>query len=389
MFGEFSISHGEINIKAGGSRSKVWLLLSYLISHRSRLVPREELLRVLGTTDGENPGNILRIYRSRARKLLEPIRALEDQELIVSSRGAYGWNPAVPTEVDADLLESACKARCETEEEIENLFQALPLYRGEFLSNFSSETWVSSLSSYYRSLFLNSTAVMVPLLQGKGRNREAAELCRRAITFSPYDEPLYRALIESLADDGDYEAAAAAYEELRRRLLNDLDVLPSAETQEAYERVTQNLGDGYIPPERLRRSLRETVMPTGAMICDFASFKLFYQAEARSADRRGDAIHIGILSVEGRDGTLLTDKTQETAMSRLREKLRECLRIGDIAACCSASQYIVMLVQANYENSKMVLDRVVRAYRFAYPNSPARVRASVIPLEPLFDVADE
>ena len=126
------------------------------------------------------------------------------------------------------------------------------------------------------------------------------------------------------------------------------------------------------------------------MICDFESFKLFYRAEARSADRRGDAIHIGLLSIEGRDGERLEPRSTETAMRQLRKKIQESLRVGDIAACCSATQYVVMLLQANYENSEMVLRRVIRAFSKAYPLSPVQIRLSIIPLEPLFgsDIAD-
>jgi hypothetical protein len=49
---------------------------------------------------------------------------------------------------------------------------------------------------------------------------------------------------------------------------------------------------------------------------------------------------------------------------------------------CSASQYILMLPQANYENSCKVCERVIKTFTRQYPHSPARLRYAVQPLEP-------
>ena len=43
-------------------------------------------------------------------------------------------------------------------------------------------------------------------------------------------------------------------------------------------------------------------------------------------------------------------------------------------------QYIILLPQANYENSRMVADRLVSAFYRRYPHSPARLRYTVQPL---------
>ena len=69
-------------------------------------------------------------------------------------------------------------------------------------------------------------------------------------------------------------------------------------------------------------------------------------------------------------------------MQNLLGVIRSSLRRGDVASRCSVSQYILLLPQANYENSCMVCDRIVKAFGRQYPHSPAVLRFSVQPLDP-------
>jgi len=58
------------------------------------------------------------------------------------------------------------------------------------------------------------------------------------------------------------------------------------------------------------------------------------------------------------------------------------LRQGDVVTRCSISQMILMLPQANYENSCAVCQRIIKAFQRQYPHSPAEIHYSVQPLEP-------
>ena len=78
----------------------------------------------------------------------------------------------------------------------------------------------------------------------------------------------------------------------------------------------------------------------------------------------------------------LSQRSLSRAMENLQEQIRNNLRRGDAASRCSASQYILMLPHANYENSCMVCERIIRAFTRQYPHSPAELHYSVQPLEP-------
>ena len=57
-------------------------------------------------------------------------------------------------------------------------------------------------------------------------------------------------------------------------------------------------------------------------------------------------------------------------MENLQEQVRTGLRRGDVAARCSVSQYILMLPQANYENSCMVCRRLIKGSSAGTPILP-------------------
>ena len=83
---------------------------------------------------------------------------------------------------------------------------------------------------------------------------------------------------------------------------------------------------------------------------------------------------------EIKDGEILARRSLDPAMNNLQVLVQNNLRRGDVIARCSISQYIILLPQANYENSRMVADRLVSAFYRRYPHSPARLRYTVQPL---------
>ena len=132
----------------------------------------------------------------------------------------------------------------------------------------------------------------------------------------------------------------------------------------------------------LHQQLQERTPAKGALVCDYDFFKLLYQVEARSLSRSGDVIHIALLSMTDAQGEELAKRSLSHAMENLQEQIRINLRRGDTVARCSASQYILMLPHANYENSCMVCERIIRAFCRQYPHSPAQLHYSVRPIEP-------
>lgn len=87
--------------------------------------------------------------------------------------------------------------------------------------------------------------------------------------------------------------------------------------------------------------------------------------------------------MRGVGGKELSRRSLSTAVDNLQQLICDNLRQGDVVTRCSASQLIIMLPQANYENSCLVCQRLLRAFGRQYPHSPVSIHYSVQPLEPV------
>lgn len=388
MLGEFSIQLDDQKINDGDNRSKkVWLLLAYMIYCRNRGVSQDELVRLLWGEEerSSNPLNALKTMFHRVRSTLNQLGGSAGHTLIVRRDGNYAWNTTPAFTFDVDEFESLCQAAASMEgaARLETYLAALSLYRGDFLQKLSSEPWVVPIAAYFHNLYVHAVLETLPLLESAGRKADAVSLCRQAIRLEPYHEDIYRHLMQDLLDLGDQRGAIAVYEEMSELLFSNFGIMPGEELRALYHEAARTINDRALSLPAIREQLRETDGPRGALFCEYDFFRILYRAEARAIARSGDAVHIGLLSVTGEDGEELPKRSLDRCMENLETMIRTNLRMGDIASRCSVSQYILMLPQANYENSCKVCERIVKAFFRQYPHSPAQLHYSVQPLEPI------
>lgn len=389
MLGAFSISCNDIVLDANKNRSrKIWQLLAYLIYNRNRVISQEELFNVLweDSDSQDNTSGALNTILWRTRQALSPIADVLDENLIVRTKDGCTWNPDVPTEVDVSEFESFYQKGKNLEDEdlrLDEFRKALALYQGSFLEKLPGSTWNNMISVYYNNIYLDLLMEALPLLQERGYFQEVESLCQTALKVDPYNEMIFQYLMRSQMNQNHYEEASATYERLEETFSSQLGITPSEETQQIYHEIQKHSSQYAISPASIREQLREDTPISGAIVCDFNFFKFFYQAEARSAVRRGDAVHIGILSVTDDDGKELSSRSLNRAMENLQIQLQRCLRKSDVISRCSESQFVVLLLQANYENSCKVCERVIQSFNRTYPHSPAEIHYTVTPLEPV------
>ncbi|MBU5626593.1 SARP family transcriptional regulator [Oscillibacter sp. MSJ-2] len=388
MLGEFSISNGADAINDSDNRSrKVWLLLAYMIYFRNRSISQDELIDLLWGEEesSSNPANALKTMFHRVRTMLNQLGGSVGHELIVRRQGDYAWNPDLTFAYDVDRFESLCKAgrtQEDPEQRLASYLQALELYGGDFLPKLATEPWVVPVNTYFHNLYTQTVHEVIPLLEEQGRLDEAAAVCRKAIEIENCDEFLYYHLMRQLLDMGNQQAAATVFETMSDMLFDRFGVMPSDEIKALYREAIRSTNEHEVDISAVRDQLKEPSSAPGALVCDYDFFKAIYRAEARSVARSGDAAHIALLSVTNMKGAKLAKRSLDRCMENLSELVRLSLRRGDIASRCSVSQFIILLPRANYENSCMVMDRIVRQFGRQYPHSPALLRYSVQPLDP-------
>jgi len=388
MLGEFAIDTGTQSLSSNDSRSrKIWTLLAYMICSRHHSVSQDELINQLwGEEDkSANPNNALKTMFHRLRTMLSQLDGFSGYDLIIRQNGSYAWNTEIPVTLDVDRFEQICKdaAACEEEEQkLDWYLQALALYQGNFLPRFSTETWVIPLATYYHNLYLQAIEYVLPRLEAAGRMEEAAAFSRKAVEVDPYNEPLYCYLMRELMALGDQQGAVAVYDTISNLLFTNFGVMPSDETRALYRTAMRTINGHAMSILDVQEQLREPDASGGALYCEYDFFKTLYQAKARGLLRSGTALHICLLSVNGENGGSISRRSLDHCMENLKPLICNCLRKGDVVSRCSVNQYVFLLPQANYENSCMVCERIVKSFCRQYPHSPAQLFYTVQPVEP-------
>lgn len=386
MLGEFSLQYAENKICESDNRSRrIWGLLAMLLCHRGQSISPKRLYEQLWGNDAQinNPENSLRILLHRTRTLLDQLYEGAGGLCVQRKDGGYCWNTEVPVAVDYENFESLCQSGSAQENQrLENLLEALSLYRGEFLSGQSYDTWVIPLSTHFQNLYLMASQEAAQLLTTRRRYEEAVVICRKAIDAEPYFEPIYQQLMQLRAAMGDPKGAAEVYENLRHRLFDDFGIYPSEETRSVYRATAHSPEDRTLPMEEVLSHLQEQEAQPGAMQCDYDYFKVLCHAESRAMERSGSVTHIALFSVNSSDDKPLSKRSLNRILEQLGGILRKNLRRGDTISQCSVSQYIIMLPKANYENSCMVCRRVIAAFSKAHPHVSAKIHFMVQPLRP-------
>ena len=386
MLGAFTLEANNIKLSDSDNRTrKVWSLLAYLLCHRGKTVSQKKLIVLLWGDDpaSTNPENALRITFHRVRSALNQLWPTAGHDLILRKDGGYAWNTDIPVDIDSDRFDALCTAvYTDEEQQLTAYLEAISLYQGDFLEKQSSDAWVIPITTHFHNLYVSAVMTAARLLSARSRHREAAGLCRNAIAGEPYHEPLHQMLMQALAAAGEQKAAAAIYEELSHRLFDDFGIRPGEETRRVYREAVHSLSDQSLPMDVVLEQLQEPEMLSGAMRCDYDSFKVLCFAESRAMERNGNATHILLLSVSGTPDKPLSKRTRNRVMEQLGETIRTNLRRGDTFSQCSVSQYIIMLPQANYENSCMVCRRILGAFSRKHPHVTARIQHMVQPLTP-------
>lgn len=382
MLGGFSIRRGDAEVTVNARSKKLCLLLACLIRERKRTVLYSELLDLLweGQDSDSTAFNALKAILHRARNFLDELVPGQGRALILSREGGCQWNPEAPVSVDTEeFCALARRAAQDARGQLSAGTAALALYRGRYLPMLAGSTWAAAEAGQLHQLYLSTALNILPLLAEAGRWQEVKDLSCAAFALEPHMEQLCRTYMEALYRLDRRQEAVRVYEEFQERLLAQKKMMPSDGLREFYRRVQRDSRPEALSPVLLLEQLQE--LPSqGALMCEYDFFRIVCHSMARLAGRSGEPIHIALISVVGEGDSPVAWNSLKRVMNNLRGIILSSLRRGDAAARCSASQYVLLLPQATYENSRMVCTRITRAFVRQYPHSPARLRVSVQPL---------
>ena len=391
MFGGFSVTcsyKGEVRTISDSERAsqKRWVLLEYLILHRDRVIPKEEIIDILwpgGEVDA--PANTLKTLIHRVRASLDALGPGIGKDLILCQGGVYFWNSRATTLLDTEEFDRCYAAAHSARTPAEALqwsLRALAIYSGDFLPRASGELWVVSYAAHYRTKFIELCREVSEPMTTQKRYTELIALLERATSIEPYEEELHISLIRAMIAAGRREEAMQHYNNFTALLMRQLGVAPSEELTSLYKELARTTHAPEMNLIMVRERMSEMEEPTGAYFCEYEVFKEVFQLTARRASRSGQVVQLAMVSALSGRSTELAPKQLGVAMERLDEVINTALRLGDAYTRYSPNQYLLMLPSADYEDGEAILNRLVRSFRRAWPKMNVILHYSLLPVLP-------
>jgi SARP family transcriptional regulator, regulator of embCAB operon len=234
------IDGGRVEDRLPGRRGR--LLFAYLVVHRGRPVPRDELLMAgWGAETPAAAGNALSVALSKLRHGLgtDHLHGRTEVELLLP--------PASFVDVEA-ALEGAHRAETAIAEGrwAEAWGPAGIAYHvatRRFLVGLE-EPWIDGWRRRLEEVRLRGLECFAAAGLGLGGPAlaQAEERARALTELAPYREAGHRLLIESLERRGNLAEALRAYERLRVLLRDELGIAPSPALQDLHRRLLQQTG---------------------------------------------------------------------------------------------------------------------------------------------------
>ena len=279
MFGEFRISNENGMLNTESIRSEMLTrLFTYMLCHRSKRLTAQELIDILWSeNESENPTGALKNLMYRFRNCLKNVWG--DYEFILTGKGTYTWNPEIILNVDTEKFEYCCKNMINAESVEEQLCmgkKAIELYQGVFLPKLSEEYWVTSMATYYHSMYLDIVKKLVRLMEEEKRYSEVEEICQKALNTDSLDEEIHCFMMRALIANNKQKLASEHYKMTSKYLYDVIGVRPSKEMQDIYEKLQQIQHDHESNIDVIKEELKEQRLPSGAFLCEYGVFRKIY-----------------------------------------------------------------------------------------------------------------
>jgi len=173
--------------------------------------------------------------------LRELRRALGDASWIRYEDGRYRFDRAREHDCDVTAFEDALTAARRARPSaagLQDLQRAIASYGGDFLDGMSAGEWAMVRRDELRRAFESALLAAGRMLAAAGRHQAAATAFRRAVAHEPLNESAHRELMTCWAQLGETARAVRHYEDLAKRLHDQLGVPPAAETTALYRKLT-------------------------------------------------------------------------------------------------------------------------------------------------------
>lgn len=256
MLGELELTMGDQALLLPATM-KARSLLAFLVTHRARAYPREQLADLLWP---DSPRE--KALHSLSTALWHIRRALPDGNFILADAQEVRFNPGSECWLDAEVLKTAITDQLQAGRAPPNpdvLAMAVGLYGGDFLEGFYDD-WCLEERYHLEGLYLTALEWLVGHYQRLEQAQEALHYAEMLLERDPLREDVYRTVIRLHVQMGHRVDALRHARRCRDILQAELGIEPTPETTALCDQL---LGPVWrqatpLPPQMLRhrRDLR-------------------------------------------------------------------------------------------------------------------------------------
>ncbi len=316
--GPLVVRRGDVELDAGGPGPRT--LLGRLALSPGVPVARAELIDLLWPAEVPDSAiNLIQTYVSRLRRVLEPDRPPRAGSGVVNLAPG-GYRLAAGKQLDVvrfqELVAAAREAAAERPAEAgELLDRALACWRGDPVSD------LDGLRDHPAAVALGEERIAAALLRADvahddGRHEEALRVLRPLADRHPLHEAIAGRLMLALAATGRQADALDAYDDIRRRLIEQLGIDPGPGLAGCRQRVLRREWGGAAAAAPVDRAPTPFQVPAAPGDFTGRSAELRLLVRDLRADRSAAAVVVHAISgVAGVGKTALI----RTVAGRLRE----------------------------------------------------------------------
>ncbi len=389
FFGGFQIKADSKVINDAASRAKrPWSLLQFLMVNRHKFVTHQQLIEAMWPDEtSEQPEKALKNLVYRVRSAFAAKDVPNASQVVLYQGGNYCLNNEFSWKMDFELFDenydkalNEATPRCEA---IEYALFAIELYKGDFLQEQAYENWILQFNTHYRSKYFSLIAVVLNMLKEEGRDDDIEDVCNRAFGIDQFEENIHLEYMQALVRQGKKSTALAHYGRMESMFYSEMGVLPCDELRQLNQELTIAMNNAEADLAAIKELLAEDEVKNQAFVCGFDVFRSLYQLEARAAERAGEMVFVGLLTLRTQDGATPSEEALKKNMPCLLEAVSMSLRRGDVVSMFSSSQYILMLPTITVENAQIVMSRISEQFCPEQNAQAVMLDVKIQPLEPV------
>lgn len=386
MLGGFSVYVDDIQVVSSEAGGQVWNLMSYLLHARKKTLTQQQLIGALWDDSVDDPSAALKNLIYRLRKAFADAGVPNARRVVLSGGGTYRWNNDIPIRVDTEVFEAACAAADEADTQTEQMRLdqlALDCYPGDFLPGVTARAWAVPVRSQYHARYFQTLYRLLTACEATGRWQQMQDAALRAVEVDRFEEETHRYLMLALFHLGRQDQAITHYNYISDLFYRERGTDLSPELRATLRQIAETVKSGSSNLTLLKEELREDSLPDGAYYCEYEIFKSMCRVQARSAQRDGIPVFLGLLTISAPTGGEPENNARNAAMQALHRAVAGSLRVGDVFSRCTGTQYIVMLPDITYENGERVLGRIARRFKSSYHSRKISLSSNLQPMDPV------